>query len=448
MNTTVSQPTGLSWGQKIGYGSGDFAINLYWQGVSLYLFYFYTDVLGLPNAMAGIIYAVGSLWDAVTDPAMGYIAERTRTRWGRYRPYLLFVPIPLGLSYLLIFWHPGDVSITTMAVFALTGQFVFRLFFTLVSTPYSSLMARMTQNADDRVGMAGARMLFAYVGGFTVVILTGFMLEAIDDDRTAFLAVGLVSAVLATLVLWICFYICREPESDDKPSPSLKESFQSMRRNGPFLIVLVSILLMSAGTTIIGKTILYFFEYQMNDRNAGSQALMGFAAVGLLVIPFWTFVTLKTSKLFVWLAGSAVSAVALLSLLFNPAHSMQSVITNYMFISLGTGAFAVTFWGMLPDTVEYGEWQTGVRVEATIFGLVTFAQKGAVALSAVLLGFLLDLIGYQAGAVQTAETLSGLRMIIVFVPLVSVAASAAFMIFYPLSPQRHADIVAQLNEGK
>lgn len=116
MTSRAASQTRLSWGQKIGYGSGDFAFNLYWQGVSLYLFYFYTDVLGLPNAMAGIIYAIGSLWDAVTDPAMGYVAERTRSRWGRYRPYLLFTPIPLALSYLLIFWHPGDVSVTTMAV--------------------------------------------------------------------------------------------------------------------------------------------------------------------------------------------------------------------------------------------------------------------------------------------------------------------------------------------
>ena len=181
MNKGGSPSQRLSWTQKIGYGSGDFAFNLYWQGVSLYLFYFYTDVLGLPNSMAGIIYAVGSLWDAITDPAMGYAAERTRTRWGRYRPYLLFTPLPLALSYLLIFWHPGDVSITTMAVLALTGQFFFRLFFTMASTPYSSLMARMTQDANDRAGMAGARMLFAYAGGFTVVVLTGVMLEAVGD---------------------------------------------------------------------------------------------------------------------------------------------------------------------------------------------------------------------------------------------------------------------------
>ena len=230
MDTQEPSLQRLSWGQKIGYGSGDFAFNLYWQGVSLYLFYFYTDVLGLPNAMAGIIYAIGSLWDAVTDPAMGYVAERTRTRWGRYRPYLLFTPIPLALSYLLIFWHPGDVSVTTIAVLALTGQFIFRLFFTIASTPYSSLMARMTQDANDRAGMAGARMLFAYAGGFSVVILTGAMLEAIGDDRQAFLLIGLISGVLATLVFWVCFYICREPEeaADAPTPPSVKETIRSL----------------------------------------------------------------------------------------------------------------------------------------------------------------------------------------------------------------------------
>jgi GPH family glycoside/pentoside/hexuronide:cation symporter len=214
----------------------------------------------------------------------------------------------------------------------------------------------------------------------------------------------------------------------------------------PFFIVLASILLMVCGTTLIGKTILYFFEYQLGDRNAGSQALMAFAATGLVVIPIWTFITVKTSKRFVWLAGSFVSALALLALLVNPARTPEMVIWNYVAISAGTGAFAVTFWGMLPDTVEYGEWKSGIRLEATIFGLVTFAQKGAVALSAVLLGFLLDVIGYRAGQVQSTETLDGLRLIIVLVPLAGIAASALCMVFYPLSPQRHADIVRQLGQ--
>ena len=174
----------LGWGQKIGYGSGDFAFNLYWQGISLYLFYFYTDVLGLPNAMAGIIYAIGSFWDAGTDPIMGYLADRTRTRWGRYRPYLLFVPIPMALGYIMLLWYPGDMSVTSLGIVALIGQLIFRLLFTMASTPYSALMARMTQNSEDRAGMAGARMLFAYLGAFSVVALAGSLLENADLTAT------------------------------------------------------------------------------------------------------------------------------------------------------------------------------------------------------------------------------------------------------------------------
>ena len=436
----------LGWGQKIGYGSGDFAFNLYWQGISLYLFYFYTDVLGLPNAMAGIIYAIGSFWDAGTDPIMGYLADRTRTRWGRYRPYLLFVPIPMAFGYLLLLWHPGDMSITALGIVALIGQLIFRLLFTMASTPYSALMARMTSNSEDRAGMAGARMLFAYLGAFSVVALAGGLLENADSDREAFMSLAVISGILATVIFWICFAICREPPEDDAQAPNLtiKQSFVSLRQNTPFLVVFAAVVLMTTGTTVIGKTMIYFFEYQMGDRNGAQIALMAFGLTGLLVIPFWTFVTLKTSKRLVWMVGSFFLSLALLAFLVNPATSQNMVILNYIAMSFGAGAFAITFWGMLPDTVEYGEWKTGHRVESMVFGFATFAQKSAVALSALILGVLLDVIGYQAGIVQSEETLSGLRMIIVFVPLAGVVTSVACIYFYPLSPQRHADIVAEL----
>ena len=436
----------LGWGQKIGYGSGDFAFNLYWQGISLYLFYFYTDVLGLPNAMAGIIYAIGSFWDAGTDPIMGYLADRTRTRWGRYRPYLLFVPIPMAFGYLLLLWQPGDMSITALGIIALIGQLIFRLLFTMASTPYSALMARMTNNSEDRAGMAGARMLFAYLGAFSVVALAGGLLENADSDREAFMSLAVISGILATVIFWICFAICREPPEDDAQAPNLtiKQSFVSLRQNTPFLVVFAAVVLMTTGTTVIGKTMIYFFEYQMGDRNGAQIALMAFGLTGLLVIPFWTFVTLKTSKRLVWMVGSFFLSLALLAFLVNPATSQNMVILNYIAMSFGAGAFAITFWGMLPDTVEYGEWKTGHRVESMVFGFATFAQKSAVALSALILGVLLDVIGYQAGIVQSEETLSGLRMIIVFVPLAGVVTSVACIYFYPLSPQRHADIVAEL----
>ena len=442
-----SPSTPLPWSQKIGYGSGDFAFNLYWQGISLYLFYFYTDVLGLPNVLAGMIYAIGSLWDAVTDPAMGYVAERTRSRWGRYRPYLLFTPIPLAMSYLLLFWSPNTTSIPLLVTMALGAQLIFRAVFTIGSTPYSSLMARMTRSSKDRAGMAGARMVFAYFGSFTVVILAGYLLEIADNDRQGFLYLAMISGLLASLVLWACFAICKEPAenpSQDAAPLTLKTTYHSMRQNTPFLIAFAAILTMVTGATVISKTALYVFEYEMGNRAAGNMAMVYFTLFGFIAIPFWTWVTLKTSKRFVWMAGSGVTTLGLLALWFNPAHSVEQMQLNYLVISLGVGAYGVTFWGMVPDTVEYGEWRTGVRVESMIFGSITFAQKAAVAMSAIILGLLLDAIGYQAGAVQSAETITGLRAVVVFVPLAGVLVSVAIMYFYPLSPQRHAEIVADI----
>jgi GPH family glycoside/pentoside/hexuronide:cation symporter len=249
------------------------------------------------------------------------------------------------------------------------------------------------------------------------------------------------------VILWLCFAASQEPPETPETQTahlSLRQTWQSMRANTPFLIVFAAILFMVLGATVIGKTVLYLFEYEMNDRAAGQQTLLLIAVIGLAVVPFWTWVTLKTSKRFVWMAGSAIASVGLVALLFNPAQSSQIVQLNYIVISIGTGAYAVTFWGMLPDTVEYGEWRSGARVESMIFGSVTFAQKAAVAASAVMLGFLLDVIGYQAGAVQSAETLSGLRMIIVLVPLAGIILSVLAMIYYPLSPRRHAEIVADI----
>ncbi len=203
------------------------------------------------------------------------------------------------------------------------------------------------------------------------------------------------------MILWLCFAVCREPAEDPQNSHqlSLRQTFASMRANTPFLIAFSAILLMVAGATVISKTVLYVFEYEMGDRAAGSTALLYFTLSGFVVIPLWTFITLKTSKRFVWMAGSVISVIGLLALWFNPAQSIELMQMNYLLIAVGVGAYGVTFWGMLPDTVEYGEWRSGVRVESMIFGAVTFAQKTAVALSAIILGLLLDVIGYQANAV-------------------------------------------------
>ena len=155
---------------RIGYGIGDYAICLYWSGVSLYLFYFYTDVVGISPSMAGLIYGLGIAWDALTDPYMGFIAERTRTKMGSYRPYIYYGSVPLALSFILLLWVPPFEGMSLL-IFLLIANLFHRTCFTIVSVPYSSLTARITDDSDERTKLTTARMLFAQLGTTSISFL-------------------------------------------------------------------------------------------------------------------------------------------------------------------------------------------------------------------------------------------------------------------------------------
>ena len=168
---------------RAAYGIGDYAICLYWSGVGLYLLYFYTDVVGISPLYAGWIYAIGITWDAITDPFMGFIAERTRSKWGSYRPFIIFGSVPLALSFVLLFWVPPFEG-TFLFLFLLLVNIFHRSCFTIVSVPYSSLTARITDDSDERTKLTTARMLAASFGtfsisaaGFPIVLFFGFPID-------------------------------------------------------------------------------------------------------------------------------------------------------------------------------------------------------------------------------------------------------------------------------
>ncbi len=191
----------LSLRSRIGYGSGDYALNLFWQGVGFYLFFFYTDVLGLPNATAGFIFAIGGLWDALSDPLMGYIAERTKSKWGIYRPYLLFGSLPLALSFILLFSQPPLDEGNFRLLYILIVLLIFRTSYTIVSIPYSALSARLTHNSRERTKIAGTRMYCGFLGALTVIGLSS-LLQANFADEQAFLFLAGVCEIILIFTLY------------------------------------------------------------------------------------------------------------------------------------------------------------------------------------------------------------------------------------------------------
>ena len=436
---------------RAAYGIGDYAICLYWSGVGLYLLYFYTDVVGITPLLAGWIYALGIAWDAVTDPFMGYLAERTRTKMGSYRPYIFYGSIPLALSFILLFWVPPFEG-AVLFIFLLTVNLVHRTCFTIVSVPYSSLTARITDDSDERTKLTTARMIGASFGtlsvsalGFPIVLWFGG-----GDEAIGFIFFGMICGLAAILVLSITVRFVQERKFNFGSSqiPSFSKVSKSVVKNYPFWIVFGSILILGSTSIMFNNNLIYFVKYSLDLHEYQGLILGVSSGAALLAIPFWAYAALKIGKRNSWMAAMALLLVGFLVFYFYPISSLNELLILLGFIGIGNGATGVLFWSMLPDTIEYGEWKTGVRTESSLYGFMTFAQKGAIAFAALLLGMALTQIGFEPNQIQTEETLSGLKFIMTWIPLTGIFISFMLVSFYPIDRSFHQKLIQEINLRK
>jgi len=436
---------------RAAYGIGDYAICLYWSGVGLYLLYFYTDVVGISPLYAGWIYAIGITWDAITDPFMGFIAERTRSKWGSYRPFIIFGSVPLALSFVLLFWVPPFEG-TFLFIFLLLVNIFHRSCFTIVSVPYSSLTARITDDSDERTKLTSARMLAASFGtfsisaaGFPIVLFFGS-----GNESTGFLFLGLISGSIAILILAITVYFVKERTFDpvNQVNANFKLIAKSVSQNYPFWIVFSSILILGSTALMFNNNLIYFVKYSL-DLHAYQGLILGTSGgFTLLAIPFWALLALRLGKRNSWLIAMVWLLIGFLAFYFYPTQSLSELLIILAFLGFGNGATGVLFWSMLPDTIEYGEWKTGIRTESSLYGFMTFAQKGAIGISALLLGIILTNIGFIPNETQSQETLDSLKMVMSWVPISGVILSLVMVIFYPINKSFHAKLLKDIAENK
>ena len=437
----------LPFRTEVGYGVGDYGLNLFWQGINFYLFFFYTDVMGLQSGLAGTLVALGGIWDAFSDPLMGVIAERTRSRWGAYRPYVLFGSLPLAFSFALTFYVPGFIPTEWLWLYAFATLILFKTCYTVVSIPYSTLGARMSTDGRERIRLSGVRMYFGFLGGVSVIALADLFQTAPEYGNTYF-PVAVACGVISIIALVACFRgtsaaVSRRIASET--GPTISETLKALVKNRAFLHITGATMSVTVANTIISATMLYVFTHGTGDFDAGQKALFIMAGMPLLTIPFWASVALRLGKKTTWhvACGIAVMGLALLYLAL-PAASSVPALAACAVLAFGTSAHGVLFWGMLPDTVEYGETATGVRNESSIFGMVSAGQKLALAGAAFVTGLLLEVIGYQAGTQATQATTEGLVLLITVLPAGGILCSALFVRLYPVSARSHLRATAQL----
>lgn len=436
---------------RLGYGIGDIAICLYWSGVGLYLLYFYTDVVGISPSLAGLIYGIGMFWDAITDPFMGYVAERTRTKWGVYRPYLLFGNVPLALSFVLLFWVPPFEG-TTLFFFLLFANLLHRTCFTLVSVPFSSLTPRITSDSQERTNLTGFRMLGAQTGTNLMALLAFPIIFWVggENESTGFVVLACIAGLTALAIHAVTFITVKEPSNDqgiERVGGSLTEAAKAIGKNRPFWLVFSATLIVGITTIFFGNNLIYYTKYALNLHEHQGTILFTSGIVAFLSIPIWWIISNNIGKKLTWLTSSSITLIALIVFYFYEIETLIELLFLVAFIGFGSGAGGILFWSMLPDTIEYGEVHTGVRSESSLYGFMTFAQKGSIAFAIIILGIVLDFIGFQANEIQSESTIDNMKAIMTLIPCIGVALSLVIIYFYPIDAKMHKDLLRQLQEA-
>ena len=434
---------------RAGYGIGDYAICLYWSGIGLYLLYFYTDVVGISPILAGWIYALGIGWDAITDPFMGYLAERTKTKMGSYRPFIYYGSIPLALSFVLLFWVPPFEG-TVLFLFLILVNLIHRSCFTIVSVPYSSLTARITNDSNERTKLTTARMISASFGTLSMSALAFPLIAYFGgaDEAFGFLWLAIISGLIAIALLSVTVYSVREKVDEIVTSnlPNFVSITKTVATNYPFWIVFGCILILGSTGVMFNKNLIYFVKYGLELHEYQGLILGVSSGASFSSLPFWAYLALKIGKRETWLISMTIAFIGLLLFFYYPIASLNELLILLALIGVGNGAGGVLFWSMLPDTVEYGEWKSGIRTESSLYGFMTFAQKSSIAVAALILGFLLSGIGFEPNQIQSEETISGMKFMMSWIPICGIIISLVLMYFYPISTKFHGELLQRIKE--
>jgi GPH family glycoside/pentoside/hexuronide:cation symporter len=398
--------------------------------------------------MAALAVFIGKSWDYINDPIMGYLADRTRTRWGRRRPYLIFGFIPFGLAFMMLWWRPPFESQWALVAYYAIAYFFYDGILTVVSMPYLALTPELTQDYDERTSLTSYRMFFSLFGGLVAFVVPLMIIGTMRPENTdrVFMMAAIFAAASAFPLLFTFFGTREKEVYSHREQPSLRESLRAVRKNRPFWFAVGIFLFTWTAIEIVQNILLFFLKYRMN-LEAESDLVAGAVFItALLVLPFWVWVSQKTDKRKAYIAGMFFfMAVMTVMIFIDPSLGFPVVVSLAAFAGVGISAVHVLTWAMIPDAVEVDELETGARHEGMFYALVTLFRKVASSIAIPLTLLVLDMSGFVSNAdVQPASAVWAIRILIGPVPSILLLGGILFARFYPLSREMHAETREQI----
>lgn len=476
---SVIAKAGLS--EKIGYGFGDMSSSMFWKIFSYYLPFFYSNIFGLSLAHAGTLVLVTKLYDAVSDPVMGLIADRTNTRWGKYRPYLLWIAIPFAVAGVLAFFTPQTDNYTFKHVYAYVTYILMMTVYTAINVPYGAMLGVMTDDSREKSVFSSFRMFFAFIGSFIAMgsfepllklrqsIVGTLPAEWTLADSTPAdwtIAVSVIGVVCAVLFI-LSFLMTRErvteaemakepvkENSDETAKTSVAEDLKALVANGPWWMLLgggIAILLFNC---VRGGAAAYYFADVLGTNAIFTLAL--FLTVGeisqlvgvVVTVPVSEKIGKKATFLLVLVAVTVLSIIV--AFLPETPAGMWALLVSQILICIAIGINSPLLWSMFADVADYSELKNGRASTGLIFSSSSMAQKFGAAFGSAIVLWVLMAFGYDnaKGAVQTPEALATIKALISWIPAIGSAAGIAIMLGYPLTDKKMSDIRQELSKKR
>jgi glycoside/pentoside/hexuronide:cation symporter, GPH family len=430
--STSGSPAGV-WRQRIGYGVSDMSCNLVWQVITLYLMFYYTDVAGLSASLVGVLFLVTRVIDGFTDVGMGIVIDKTHTRWGKSRPWLLFGALPFAAFAMAAFYMP-DLSAGGKLIYAYVTYIGLSLAYTVVNIPIASILPSLTRSARERTNLATSRIVFSFVGATAVSVLTMPAVNALGGGSQAdgFFRVMAIYGLVAVGLFTFSFLNVRELEHrESRRAVPIREAFASLKRNTYWHIFAVNIVFMWGAFFIQQGALIYYFTYNLGRSDlvsviAGISTLV--PITGTFVTPFFARIWTKRK---VYQVSTAVLIVGMVLMLLAGAH-VPALLAGAVVSSFGFGLRQSIYFSMQADPIDYGEWKTGVGAAGLLCSINGFIGKVAMAIAGALSGFLLDLGGYVPNAEQSSSALFSIKCSYLLIPLAMNLVSMGIMAFYKL----------------
>jgi glycoside/pentoside/hexuronide:cation symporter, GPH family len=442
--------SGLAWREKISYGVADMGFNFYWANIATFLMIFYTDVFGISAAAAGSMLFTIKLVNAFTDPMVGALADRTRTRFGKFRPYLIWMALPLAAAGVLTYTTP-DVDQGGKLLWAYGTYLFMMVCYTGINIPYNALSGVMSSDPQERTTINGLRFIFAFGGSMLVTAATPFLVKWLGHghERLGWQLTMAFWGVAASGLFTVTFFNTRERIAPPPTQQSnVRQDVRDLAHNGPWMVLFFLALIIMMTITLRTATSAYYFKYYVGRKDllaAFVPAYMAAAAVGASLTPLLTRYIDKPRLLMLLMSATGVLSIAFF---FIPKDQIAWMFALQIVIGLVLGPKSPLAFAMYADTADYNEWRTGRRATAMTFAAATFSQKLGTALAAVVMGWVFTALGYVANATQTPASQTGIVLLISFIPAVFAFLAVAVMFFYKLDNQTLARIQVELAARK